>query len=175
LENDWNLGKGLNGPTPFTVRPSPTSNRPKAVWAKAHQGKSPMRAWPRPTVPPHPTPGFDHVAVSAPPHVRPTSPCLIPYTTSRSKVCIPSPLLLSSSSARRTTALCCCRASHFACHWRHLSVLCSGQLCLILLSLEHCPASECHAAAPLLLSTCLTEFQSSVVSCHNIKQLPSAV
>jgi hypothetical protein len=54
LEKDWNLRKGLNGPTPFTVWPSPTSNRLEAVWPKAHQGKSPMRAWPRPTGPPLP-------------------------------------------------------------------------------------------------------------------------
>jgi hypothetical protein len=30
LEDDWNLGKGLNGPTPFTVQLSPTSNQPEA-------------------------------------------------------------------------------------------------------------------------------------------------
>jgi hypothetical protein len=41
LENDWNLRKGLNRPTSFTVRPIPTSNRPKAVGTKTHLGQSP--------------------------------------------------------------------------------------------------------------------------------------
>jgi hypothetical protein len=41
LENDWNLRKRLNRPTSFTVRPSPTSNRPKAVGTKTHLGQSP--------------------------------------------------------------------------------------------------------------------------------------
>jgi hypothetical protein len=49
-----------------------------------------------------------------------------------------------------------------------LSIALCSQLYLVLLSLERCPAFGCRAAMPLLLSVCLTEFQSSVVLRHSI-------